>query len=624
MTLSISEWLGLAGVLILLIGPGYGLLSFFPGRDQFDRTNTLTISLGLSIAIWSILLAWLHLLRIPLSPVIIAAILSGGWAIGLIRRGFRGRNVLSLTSVRQEGNGSRIALWSAVMLTAVVAQWSIRGVVAGPGSDSYHHTLITQMILDRGMLPDNYLPYAPLVTFTYHFGFHGIAAAVVGLTGLKPIMAVPILAQLLMAASALSVAFLTEVTTRSRPAAITGAIIAGLVAVFPAYFINWGRYPQLTGLVILPIFLGLIWRWIESNIEWSLVPFLSVLAAGIALVHYRVAFMAASGAVVLAVVSGVARRMAWSEWKHLAVRSCVAVLVAAILTAPWLAHLLATRAQGFQADVGTVGEMFFSLERFGPFVLSYPTNGVLIGLTLLALIAGWWWRERIVAAVSIWSVVMLLLSTLRLAGVFVDPISVVMSLYIPASLSIGLLAAEVVKQWRARARFAGAIMSTSLVSLSMWGAVRMGSIVEPGAAYVGPDDLPTIEWIRANTPPSARFMVNLFHFDFSPNYIIGSDAGYWLPLLAGRATVSAPMVYPSERSAWPDLTERLVALDQLGGHLTSPEALALLRREGITHVYIGQRGGPIVADELLRASSFKLEYQNGSTYVYRFLAEQLP
>jgi hypothetical protein len=77
------------------------------------------------------------------------------------------------------------------------------------------------------------------------------------------------------------------------------------------------------------------------------------------------------------------------------------------------------------------------------------------------------------------------------------------------------------------------------------------------------------------------------------------------------------MIYGVERSASPDLVARLVALHKLNGHLTSPEALALLRREGVTHVYIGQRGGPIVLDELLNSPAFELEYQHGAAHVFR-------
>jgi hypothetical protein len=158
--------------------------------------------------------------------------------------------------------------------------------------------------------------------------------------------------------------------------------------------------------------------------------------------------------------------------------------------------------------------------------------------------------------------------------------------------------------------------------LVVWGSVAVGSTAAPSSAFVRRDDLPAMAWIQSNTPESAYFLVNTYTWDFVPRYVVGSDAGYWIPLLAGRRTVTLPMTYVMERAASPDLVDRLVALDLLDGELTSPQALALLTQEGITHVYIGARGGPIVVDELLRSPAFELEYQNGSAYVFRFVASR--
>lgn len=163
------------------------------------------------------------------------------------------------------------------------------------------------------------------------------------------------------------------------------------------------------------------------------------------------------------------------------------------------------------------------------------------------------------------------------------------------------------------------VMSAGLIGLAVWGAVSIANIVETNAPYVQADDLPAMDWIRNNTPASARFMVNTFHFDFSDDYVLGSDAGYWLPLLAGRATITAPMTYTAERAASPDFLQRLVAFNRLNGNLNTPEAMALLQKEGITHVYVGQRGGPIAAAELMKSPNFKLVYQSGSAYVFELV-----
>ncbi|MDY7078899.1 MAG: hypothetical protein SXV54_18450 [Chloroflexota bacterium] len=622
-SLSPSDWASLLAALFLFLGPGYGLLSFYPDRRDFDRTQAGAVSVGLAIAFWSVLLAWLHGLGIALPPTGVLVILGAGWAVGLARtRPWRTRPRTGFTRTelieRARRDASRIALWGIVILAAVARLWALRDTIAGIGIDSYHHTLIAQMIADRGILPDDYQPLAPIATFTYHFGFHSLVAAIVRLTGLKATVLVPILGQILNATAALSVAFFTQSTTHSRPAATVSAAFTGLVSVFPAFFVNWGRYPQLTGLVMLPIFLGLVWHWIESESRWPLVPFIGVLAAGVALAHYRIALMAAAAVLVLVGMDGLMRKISWATWKLITGRLTLAAAMAGALIAPWVWHVLSALQQGYPNDVGVATETFFRLERLGIGVLNYPTNSVLIGLTLAAIILGWWRRERIVISLSIWMVVMLFASTPRFAGVFLDTISVIVSLYFPASTAIGWGIVTATDWLSARWEPSRYVVWIGLAGLLVWGATNIGSIARPGLAYVRPDDLPAMEWIRENTPPSANFMVNTFHWDFLPHFVVGSDAGYWLPLLTGRRTVTAPMIYVFERSASPDLVARLTSLDQLGGHLTSPEALALLRLEGVTHVYVGQRGGPILPDELLNSPAFELEYQHGEAYVFRF------
>jgi len=602
-SLSLLGWITPVAALLLFLGLGYGLLSFYPARGRFDWTQRAALSVGLSIAFWSILLSWLHGLRVILSPPWVVAILAVFWVVGLLRTRPWARLTPRERGERPGYSSSRLALWGILVLATAVRLWALRDVVAGPGSDSYHHTLIAQMIAARGILPDDYQPVAPIVTFTYHFGFHGLVAAITWLTGMSTVALVPIVGQILNALAALSVAFFTQVATRNRLAAMVSAVFAGFVAVFPAYFINWGRYTQLTGLVVLPIFLGLVWRWIDSDFPWSSVPFIGVLAAGIALTHYRVTLMAMVGLLVLLGVEGLARKVSWTTWKRVICGLMLAGVIAGILTAPWVWHVLKSLQKGYPIDVGTPTAMYFSLGRMG--------SGV------LAIILGWWRRERVVIVLSIWAVAVLILATPRLAGVFMDTVSVFVSLYFPASVVVGWALMTSAEWLAVRWRPSRWIAWIGLLFLLIRGWIAIGSIVEPGSAYVGSDDLPAMEWIRSNTPPSAYFMVNTFHWSFLPDLVIGSDAGYWMPLLAGRRTVTVPMTYANERSNLPEFADRLASLDQLGGHLTTPEALTLLHDEGITHVYVGQRGGQIVLEELLKSPAFQLEYQNGSAYVFQ-------
>ena len=170
------SWLEFVAALCLFAGPGYGLLSFYPGRRRFDRTQIAALIFALAISFWAIALAWLGLAKIALTPIAVGVILAAGWAVGLAR--CRPWRLRSPSGTQGKFDVSRMVLWIVVVAIAVIATWSLRTVVVGPGSDSYHHTLITQLISVRGALPNNYQPYAPLVTFTYHYGFHAVVAAV--------------------------------------------------------------------------------------------------------------------------------------------------------------------------------------------------------------------------------------------------------------------------------------------------------------------------------------------------------------------------------------------------------------------------------------------------------------
>jgi hypothetical protein len=611
-SLAAPEWCRLVAGLFLSLGPGYALLSLHPDRRNLGSTEALALSLGLSMASWAILLAWLQALDIALSPPAVFVLATLGWSIGLIRM----RPWRRTREGTKEEHLSRVALWGILIVTAATGLYALRDSVVGPGSDSYHHSLIAHMIAERGGLPDSYEPYAPLTTFTYHFGFHGLVAVFSWLSGIDTVTLTPLAGQLFSTAAALSVAFFTLEATRSHLSATISAAFSGLVSVFPAYFINWGRYTQVTGLVLLPVFLGLVWHWLESGYDRRLIPFVGVLAAGTALAHYRITLMAAIAAAVLLGVKGLSNRLRWGAWRRLAGQILLALAVAGALSAPWAAHSYLALRGGLTNDVGAPDSTYFSLARLGPGVARFPTNGVFVGLTIVAALLALWRQQRAVIGLWIWAITVLFLATRSLFSVYLDTVSVILSLYFPACVSIGW-ATALVGDWLSDHWEPGRwAVGIGLLILMARGGVAIGSIIEPGAAYVGKDDLPAMDWIRSNTPELSTFMVNTYSWDFLPDYVIGSDAGYWLPLLAKRQTVTLPMTYPHERSDVLSLTERLVTLHRLQGQLTSPEAIALLRRAGVTHVYVGQRGGPIVVDELAQSAAFDLRYRNESAYVF--------
>ncbi len=128
-----------------------------------------------------------------------------------------------------------------------------RDLAAPPWVDSVHHALITRLIVEQGVYPASYFPYGETANAHYHSGFHALLAAFTLLSGLEIPEAMLLLGQVLNAlVSTLGVYTFTRALRFSHRAGLLAALIAGLFTPMPAYYLSWGRYTQLAGLLLLP------------------------------------------------------------------------------------------------------------------------------------------------------------------------------------------------------------------------------------------------------------------------------------------------------------------------------------------------------------------------------------
>ena len=110
--------------------------------------------------------------------------------------------------------------------------------------------------------------------------------------------------------------------------------------------------------------------------------------------------------------------------------------------------------------------------------------------------------------------------------------------------------------------------------------------------------------------------------------MVGSDGGWWLPLLAHRQTILQPVTYIFESEPmtgyyqWVHQPARMI---QTHG-LTNPETISTLEEHGITHVYIGQQqgrvnySGPYVLhpDEMINDPHFEVLYLQDRIWIFEF------
>jgi len=121
-------------------------------------------------------------------------------------------------------------------------------------------------------------------------------------------------------------------------------------------------------------------------------------------------------------------------------------------------------------------------------------------------------------------------------------------------------------------------------------------------------------WIDEQTEPGAVFLVNARFWQ--PGLYVGSDAGWWIPYLANRQATQPPILYyhgsPAYRESIAELAEQQTRLRE------DPEAMtAWIRSLGVTHVYVGSRGGALEPRLLDALDSLEAVYSQGPVRVYQ-------
>jgi hypothetical protein len=310
------------------------------------------------------------------------------------------------------------------------------------------------------------------------------------------------------------------------------------------------------------------------------------------------------------------------------------------------------------------------LAALEPIAPKYVGGYVLLG-ALLGLLVACWRRDWRMALPAAWAALLVVAVVPYMVGLpgagVIDTLTGLGTLYIPAALLAGYALASA-QGWLSRSsksakdqgpRTKSAMHLWSLVfgpSSSVFGpplaralgvalllALIAGNagwqarVVQPETALVAEADLAAIEWVRANTPPDARFLVNSFPA-YGGTLVAGTDAGWWLPLLARRSVNVPPLTYGGELGERRGYVVGVNALaKKLRGRdladptpltidLTRPVALKALKDNAFDYVYSGAHPypGKGAADRFdtakLRAHpAFRLVYERDGVEIFQFV-----
>ena len=161
-------------------------------------------------------------------------VLSGGIAIA-VRLWRRRGNLGAVWAVRPRITLEHLALALVIGLIVFSRLWAIRALEAPMWRDSYQHSVLTQLLIERGGLFDDWKPYAEMTSLTYHIGFHSVSAVFGWLTGLAGEQAVMWMGQFLNVAAVLALFPLARRLTKSPWAGVIAGGFAGLISIHPAF-----------------------------------------------------------------------------------------------------------------------------------------------------------------------------------------------------------------------------------------------------------------------------------------------------------------------------------------------------------------------------------------------------
>jgi hypothetical protein len=502
--------------ILLFVVPGAGVMSVLYLRDEdagwlggwvagwLGGWELVILAAGLSVAIAPLLILFASLAGLPLSqgPIIVLLVLTATLIVlpllqhrfPFSRFPFSPSPIPNPQDARRETRDARrktqdarrttqyatptLLLPCIFALSLAARLLLVQDLVAPMWGDSYHHTLIAQLLVNHGGLFQSWEPYAPLQSFTYHFGFHSNVALFHWLTGMPVLKSVIIVGQILNALAPLMIYPLVRRLGGSKWAGLTAVLIASLLSPMSAGYVNWGRYTQLTGMVVLPVAATLTIDAISAaNRGWRRLILASIAVAGLILSHYLVTLLfppfllaylvwwSSTRIQHLCVGAGeqgspvppsprVGRgglggrgpaesRFLASEIARPWLRAGAVGVMAGLLITPWILNLrtgylprvLAGRFGGgagtayFQTAYNAVGDLFAYVPPW------------LIALAAAGAVWGGWQRRPLAIVSSIWTALLVLVANPNLIGLpgagVVNNFMLQIALYLPLSMLAG-------------------------------------------------------------------------------------------------------------------------------------------------------------------------------------------
>ncbi len=533
LSVAATHWQSLLGILLILVLSQFLMYSALKNifGDRFTAEEYYSLSLaGWMLPALLISLFWYSLGTI-LSPQISAP-------IGIIFAFIAGL-ILSARAPKTTSNILKLMALSLLLLTVLFIVLRLAFVAKAIFPlyfDSAQHYLYIKNLLAN--LNGSDTPWS-LANY-YHLGFHFLAAFITFITRTQINDTMLILGQVILAVMPLSAFFIVRHWTGSNTAGIFAIILAAFGWYMPAHAMDWGKYPALTSLGLIPFVLSIAYLSVQNRMilpirkYWGLN---AILLAGI----ITTVFLHSRELIVFGIATA-----AWimtAFWQRMQKPLRLVVLGISILV--------------------LIGEIAIIQNKgiLGPLFDPYAPTGLLItSIVLFLSVFAFWTHPRLVFFSTV-AVFLLLISLFIPLGNLIpgyanttvlDRPFVEMILYMPLTLlggfgleSLGQMLQDKKIVWgKVQLSMSKTIAIFFILLIVVNASFKYDLYPSDCCDIVSHDDLTAIDWMDKNLPQDARVLISSTELNVLPTDAYqgsaGGDAGTWINPLIGRTTIFMP------------------------------------------------------------------------------------
>jgi len=576
--------IGLAFAALLL--PGLAWWLWFGDRRK-DGAQALAEIITISASFIALGTLGFYTVRLKVTPLSLGIVLGLCFGIaiaGLIRR----------------GKGAFNKTWLFALLGLSVALvwrfWQARDLVFPNWVDSQHHVLIIRKMIEFGGLPSTLEPYLP-GPFYYHFGFHAVGALFSVLSGLDPATSVLMLGQAISACVGLAVYALAKQLGKDWRIGLLAAVFVTFVTKMPGYYLSWGRYTLLMGVMIMPVAMAEAIRAWDNHDHWWQLAGLSLLTAGTLLSHYFTAFLFVLFLALLGIQWLVETiRSKSANWKPIA-SVAIATFTGLILASRWYYRIFVYSSAASRPVFQVMEAETLKASWDYLLYLVGPTSGyILIGLGLIGLLWSVFKTEKV--HFQLWAILVMFFALptgFRLMNFRNDYFALVafIPIAITSAFGIVLLFGRFIK----RKNLASFLIMLIGAALSVGGAWQNARAVNPETILATRSDLEALEWIKTHTPEDARFFVNTTNWGF--DVYRGVDGGGWILPITGRWSLAPTIFYPMVADR--DFVRSVTELGMRASTITDcgDDFWLLVNDASLDYLYIKEGVGGLQPDDLI-------------------------